>query len=151
MVADYVATVFPADGRAFPIYAIAMQPTGSLFHQAIYTSGYGFTLSELNRAGDEFSKRQADPGNQVGPSQPYLLRPGQRTSYPSVECNSAAREGLTFLPVSQAAGAFALAAFFAPRDVRRLRQFSASVQLLAKFLLTESSCTSPCTMIHSNV
>ncbi len=55
MVADYVATVFPAGGRAFPIYAIALQPTGSLFHQAIYTSGYGFTLREMNQP--EFSSK----------------------------------------------------------------------------------------------
>ena len=38
MVADYVATVFPAGGRAFPIYALAFAPTGGLFHEAIYTS-----------------------------------------------------------------------------------------------------------------
>jgi hypothetical protein len=47
MVADYVATVYPAGGRAFPIYAIALQPTGSLFHQAIYTSSFGYTQDEL--------------------------------------------------------------------------------------------------------
>jgi len=43
MVADYVATVF-AGPRAFPIYAIAKQPSGGLFNQAIYTEGYGFTF-----------------------------------------------------------------------------------------------------------
>ena len=37
MVADYVATVFPAGGRAFPIYAWAFAPTGGMFHQAIFT------------------------------------------------------------------------------------------------------------------
>lgn len=47
MVADYVATVFPAGGRAFPIYALAFAPTGGLFHQAIYTSSYGYTLAEM--------------------------------------------------------------------------------------------------------
>jgi hypothetical protein len=47
MVADYVATVYPAGGRAFPIYAIALQPTGGFFHQAIYTEGYGFTADEM--------------------------------------------------------------------------------------------------------
>jgi hypothetical protein len=47
MVADYVATVYPMSGRAFPIYAIALQPTGSLFHQAIYTEGFGFSSDEM--------------------------------------------------------------------------------------------------------
>jgi len=47
MVADYVAAVYPAGGRAFPIYAIAFQPTGGLYHQAIYTEGYGFTSDEM--------------------------------------------------------------------------------------------------------
>ncbi len=47
MVADYVATVYPAGGKAFPIYAIALQPTGGFFHQAIYTEGYGFTSDEM--------------------------------------------------------------------------------------------------------
>jgi len=47
MVADYVATVFPAGGRAFPIYALAFQPTNGLFHEAIYTSSYGYNLQDL--------------------------------------------------------------------------------------------------------
>ena len=47
MVADYVATVFPAGGRAFPIYALAIAPTGSTYHQAIYTSSYGYTQDEM--------------------------------------------------------------------------------------------------------
>jgi hypothetical protein len=47
MVADYVATVYPAGGRAFPIYAMALQPTGNLFHQAIYTAGFGYTSDEM--------------------------------------------------------------------------------------------------------
>ena len=47
MVADYVATIYPAGGRAFPIYAIALQPQNGLFNQAIYTDGYGFTASEM--------------------------------------------------------------------------------------------------------
>ena len=47
MVADYVATVFPAGGRAFPIYVIAQQPTGGLFHQAVFTAGYGYTEDEM--------------------------------------------------------------------------------------------------------
>jgi len=42
MVADYVATVFPAGGRAFPIYVIAKQPISGVYQQAVYTEGYGF-------------------------------------------------------------------------------------------------------------
>jgi hypothetical protein len=47
MVADYVATVFPGGGRAFPIYSVAHQPVGGMFQQAIYTSSFGYTLSEM--------------------------------------------------------------------------------------------------------
>ena len=47
MVADYVATVYPGGGRAFPIYAVAMQPTNGLFHEAIYTSTFGYTMDEM--------------------------------------------------------------------------------------------------------
>ena len=48
MVADYVATVYPAGGRAFPIYVIAHQPQGGLYNQAVFTEGYGFTTDEMN-------------------------------------------------------------------------------------------------------
>lgn len=48
MVADYVATVYPAGGRAFPIYVIANAPAGGLLQQAVYTEGYGFTMDEMN-------------------------------------------------------------------------------------------------------
>ena len=37
----------PREAEAFPIYAIAQQPTGGFFHQAIYTEGYGFTSDEM--------------------------------------------------------------------------------------------------------
>ena len=47
MVADYVATVYPSGGRAFPIYAIALPPTGANFHEAIYTQAIGFTSDEM--------------------------------------------------------------------------------------------------------
>jgi len=47
MVADYVATVYPAGGRAFPIYAIAFAPQSGLYQQAIYSASYGYTLSEM--------------------------------------------------------------------------------------------------------
>jgi hypothetical protein len=45
MVADYVATVFPGGGRAFPIYVIANPPVSGVYQQAVYTEGYGFTFS----------------------------------------------------------------------------------------------------------
>jgi len=44
MVADYVATIFPAGGRAFPIYVIANPPVSGVYQQAVYTEGYGFTF-----------------------------------------------------------------------------------------------------------
>ncbi|MGC2111338.1 MAG: sialidase family protein [Candidatus Korobacteraceae bacterium] len=48
MVADYVATVYPAGGRAFPVYVIANPPAGGLLQQSVYTEGYGFTMDEMN-------------------------------------------------------------------------------------------------------
>lgn len=47
MVADYVATVFPAGGRAFPIFEQAFQPQNGLFNQGTYTTSYGYRLSEM--------------------------------------------------------------------------------------------------------
>lgn len=47
MVADYVTTVYPAGGRAFPIYSLAFAPVGGLFQQAIFTSSYGYTQDEM--------------------------------------------------------------------------------------------------------
>jgi hypothetical protein len=44
MVADYVATVFSGN-QAFPIYVIALSPSGSLLQQAVYTQAYGFTFN----------------------------------------------------------------------------------------------------------
>ncbi|MBI3476695.1 MAG: exo-alpha-sialidase [Acidobacteria bacterium] len=56
MVADYIAVGF-GGGKAFPIFALATAPTGSLFHQAIYTTAVGLAgdapeLEELSSAGD---------------------------------------------------------------------------------------------------
>ena len=47
MVADYVTTVFPAGGRAFPVYSLAFQPLNGLFQQAIYTASYGYSQSDI--------------------------------------------------------------------------------------------------------
>jgi hypothetical protein len=43
MVADYIAVGF-GNGKAFPIFAMAQAPTGSLLHQAIYTTTAGQAL-----------------------------------------------------------------------------------------------------------
>jgi hypothetical protein len=56
MVADYIAVGF-GGGKAFPIFALAQAPTGSLFHQAIYTTASGLSreapeLEQLSSAGD---------------------------------------------------------------------------------------------------
>jgi len=59
MVADYVATVYPAGGRAFPIYVIAHQLTGGIFQQAVYTEGYGFTSDEMT--GPRYSSKDDKP------------------------------------------------------------------------------------------
>jgi hypothetical protein len=40
MVADYISVGF-GGGKAFPIFALAQAPTGSLFHEAIYTTAAG--------------------------------------------------------------------------------------------------------------
>ena len=66
MVADYVATVYPAGGRAFPIYSQAYAPIGGTFQQAIYTTGYGYTQDEMTETADELGGREAHPGRQVG-------------------------------------------------------------------------------------
>jgi hypothetical protein len=56
MVADYAAVGF-GGGKAFPIFALAQAPTGSVFHQAIYTTAAGLEavaaeLEQLSSAGD---------------------------------------------------------------------------------------------------
>src|ERR1035437_5523401 len=59
MVADYVATVFPAGGRAFPLYVIAHPLQNGLFQQAVYTAGYGYTSGEI--PGPRFSSANDVP------------------------------------------------------------------------------------------
>jgi hypothetical protein len=44
MVADYISVGF-AGGKAFPVFAAAQAKTGSLFHEAIYTTTSGQALS----------------------------------------------------------------------------------------------------------
>ena len=64
MVADYVATAFPAGGRAFPIYALAQQPTNGLYHEAIYTASYGYTQDEMLEAPVSSAGEEPIPGIQ---------------------------------------------------------------------------------------
>lgn len=57
MVADYAAVGF-GGGKAFPVFALAFAPTGSLFHQAIYTTAPGLEavapeLETLSSLGEE--------------------------------------------------------------------------------------------------
>ncbi len=55
MVADYIAMGF-GGGKAFPIFALAQAPTGSLFHEAIYTTAAGLAaeteMEVLSSEGD---------------------------------------------------------------------------------------------------
>jgi hypothetical protein len=56
MVADYLAVGF-GGGKAFPVFALAQAPTGSVFHQAIYTTSTGLgpdapELEQLSSAGE---------------------------------------------------------------------------------------------------
>jgi hypothetical protein len=88
MVADYVATVYPAGGRAFPVYVIAHQPAGGLFQQAVYTAGYGYSQDEMTEPlmssqddkpipgakSDHPARRPEDRDNQL-PTQPGKTPP----------------------------------------------------------------------------
>jgi hypothetical protein len=56
MVADYISVGF-AGGKAFPVFAAAQAKTGSLFHEAIYTTASGQAASTpetelMSAAGD---------------------------------------------------------------------------------------------------
>src|ERR1035438_9998963 len=46
MVADYISVEFAA-GKAFPVFAAAQKKTGSLFHEAIYTTSAGQEIPTL--------------------------------------------------------------------------------------------------------
>ena len=94
MVADYVATVYPAGittvSRALPIFAVALAPTGSLFHEAIYTVGYGFSADEMTEQwmtskddkpipgakSDHPARRPEDRDNEL-PTQPGKIPPAK--------------------------------------------------------------------------
>jgi hypothetical protein len=86
MVADYVATVWPAGGKAFPIYAIALQPTGSTFHQAIYTEGYGFSPGEMTEPQMSSKGEVPIPGAKSDhPNRTYYDLDNERPIHPSKE------------------------------------------------------------------
>ena len=44
MVGDYISTSF-AGGLAYPVFALATAPSGSTFHEAMYTASAGFAVS----------------------------------------------------------------------------------------------------------
>ena len=84
MVADYVATIYPAGGRAFPIYAVAFQPSGSLFHQALYTAGYGFTQDEMTEPRLSSKNDNPIPGAKSDhPKRTYFDLDNQHPIHPS--------------------------------------------------------------------
>jgi len=84
MVADYVATVYPAGGRAFPIYAMALTPTGSTYHQAIYTTSFGYTMSEMTEPLMNSANDTPIPGIKSDhPQRTYGELDNERPSHPS--------------------------------------------------------------------
>jgi len=62
MAADYVATVFPGGGRAFPIWSQAFAPVGGMFQQAIYTTSFGFTRDEMTEPAMSSAGEHPIPG-----------------------------------------------------------------------------------------
>jgi hypothetical protein len=85
MVADYVATVYSAT-RAFPIYAIAHQPAGSLLQQAVYTDGYGFTADEMTEPRLSSQGEKPIPGAKSDhPARTYFDLDNQHPIHPSLE------------------------------------------------------------------
>jgi hypothetical protein len=84
MVADYVATVYPAGGRAFPIWAQAYAPVGSLFQEAIYTSSFGYTQDEVLAPQMSSAGEKPIPGIKSDhPARTYFERDNERPNQPS--------------------------------------------------------------------
>ncbi|PYX28568.1 MAG: exo-alpha-sialidase [Acidobacteria bacterium] len=70
MVADYAAVGF-GGGKAFPIFALAHAPTGSLFHEAIYTTATG-----LGAEGPELEQLSSSEGRpEPNAKSDHVLRP----------------------------------------------------------------------------
>jgi len=84
MVADYISVGF-AGGKAFPVFAAAQAKTGSLFHEAIYTTTSGQTastpeLEQMSAAGDvPVPNAHSDHGPMEYLDQEHLIPiPGKR-------------------------------------------------------------------------
>ncbi|MFZ0793369.1 MAG: sialidase family protein [Candidatus Korobacteraceae bacterium] len=89
MVADYVATIFPAGGRAFPIYAQAFAPVGDLLQEAIFTSSYGFTQDEMNEPLMSSAGEKPIPGIKSDhPMRTYGELDNEHANHPPSEPNS---------------------------------------------------------------
>ena len=77
--------------RAFPIFALALTPTGSLFPRAIYTEGYGFSADEMTEQrmssendkpipgakSDHPARRPEDRDNELPVSAPRPISPAK--------------------------------------------------------------------------
>ena len=79
MAADYIALVYPAGGRAFPIYSQAFAPSGGIFQQAIFTTSYGYSRDELTEPSLSSAGEQPIPG--IKSDHPARQR-GERDSIP---------------------------------------------------------------------
>jgi len=84
MVADYISVGF-AGGKAFPVFAAAQAKTGSLFHEAIYTTTSGQAastpeLEQMSAAGDvPVPNAHSDHGPMEYLDQEHLIPiPGKR-------------------------------------------------------------------------
>ncbi len=84
MVADYVATVYPAGGRAFPIYEVAFAPTSGTYHQSTYTSSFGYTLSEMTEPMMSSAGDKIIPGIKSDhPARTYFDLDNEHPAHPS--------------------------------------------------------------------
>ena len=83
MVADYVAAVYPAGGRAFPIFAQAFAPNGSIYQEAIFTAAYGYTMDEMEAPQMSSAGEKPIPGIKSDhPQRTYFERDNERPSQP---------------------------------------------------------------------
>src|SRR5258708_26919247 len=82
MVADYISVGF-AGGKAYPVFAAAQAKTGSLFHEAIYTTTSGQArstpeLEQMTAAGDVSAANRhppAPPPENLGQEPPLPMSP----------------------------------------------------------------------------
>jgi hypothetical protein len=89
MVADYVATVYATGGistaaKAFPIWAMAFQPSDGLFQEAIYTEGYGISDDEMTEPRLSSKDDKPIPGAKSDhPQRTYFELDNEHPSHPS--------------------------------------------------------------------